>query len=81
MIGGIISCNKADNINLDKTDSTQITDTDQNAYSEKETSKKQVFLNYNDILDRYRALLNNSNTQNSKLYLDENDYRIETALQ
>ena len=77
----MISCNKTDNINLDKTDTIQITDTNQNAYSEKETSKKQVFLNYNDILDRYQALLNNSNTQNSKLYLDENDYRIETALQ
>ena len=84
LIGVMISCNNADNTCLNNTGTTQMTDTVQNAYSKKEASKKQVFRNYDDILDRYRALLliryNNSNIENPQIYLDENDYKFVNAI-
>ena len=67
-----------------KTDTTQINVTEHSVSSEEDTSESRYFLNYDNILNRYRELLSNKhneiNIESNKLYSDENDCVIENAL-
>ena len=77
----LISCNKKEDIH--SIDTQQLTNYGTRA--EDDISKKVCFLNYEDILQRYRELLSdnrsNSNTQSPKEYSVKNDSTIENALQ
>jgi hypothetical protein len=85
MIGGMIACNKNGSENSNCISSIQMTYSERNVSQEEETFRSQVFLDYDDILDRYRSLLSYRDT---KIVFDstasdfvKNDSIIEAALQ
>ena len=76
-----VSCNKSDDINQTEITTIQITLSNQTVYSNSNVPKDLFFLNYDDILNRYRDLLSNTYNETNDQISDENDRTIDDALQ